>query len=186
VLARFSCAEGTGGPGLGSCVGTAKNGSPIDTSMPGTHTFTVEATSSDRQATTQSVRYTVAKPSNRFVKRPHLAPRSGGRFIVTVKIPHPGRVDILVTAWKNSFAVAAGLPTPRPVLLQPGMGRFVFARAHAIAARATTLRILVRPNARGRRLVAHHRRGTTLRLWISYTPAGGHPGKIGYYGLHLP
>lgn len=146
----------------------------------------VKATSSGGQTTTRSVRYTVLKPSNRLVKRPHVARRSGGRFIVIVKVPYPGRVDILMTAWKNSVAVAAGLPTPRPVLLQPAIGRFVFARAHAIARRATTLRILVRPNARGRRLVAHHRRGTTLRLWISYTPAGGNPGKIGYYGLRLP
>ena len=73
-----------------------------------------------------------------------------------------------------------------PVVLQPARGRFVFARAHAIARKAGTLQIAVIPNARGRLLVANHRYRVTLRLWVSYTPTGGHPGKIGYYGLHLP
>jgi hypothetical protein len=186
VLARFSCREGTGGPGLSSCVGTVRNGSPIDTSTPGAHTFTVKAKSSDGQSATRSVRYTVLRPTNKLVKQPHLKPHSDGRFIVTVKVPHPGRVDILVTAWKDNFATFAAVRPPKPVLLQPAIGRFVFARAHAIAKRATTLHILVTPNARGRLLVAHHRYRVTLRLWVSYTPVGGHPGKIGYYGLHLP
>jgi hypothetical protein len=186
VLARFSCTEGTGGPGIASCVGTVRNGAAIDTSTPGAHTFTVKAKSSDGQVTTRSVRYTVLRPTNKLVKQPHLKPHSDGRFIVTVKVPHPGRVDILVTAWKDNFAPAADPRPPKPVLLQPAIGRFVFARAHAIAKRATTLHILVTPNARGRLLVRHHRYRVTLRLWVSYTPAGGHPGKIGYYGLHLP
>jgi hypothetical protein len=50
--------------------------------------------------------------------------------------------------------------------------RFVFARAHATADRATTLRVPVTPNERGQLLVAHHTYRVTLRLWVSYkTPA---------------
>jgi hypothetical protein len=45
---------------------------------------------------------------------------------------------------------------------------------------------VVKPNAMGRRLVAHHRYRVTLRLWISYTPRHGRQRDIGYYGLHLP
>jgi hypothetical protein len=186
VPASFGCQEGTGGSGLSSCIGTVANGSPIDTSTPGTYAFNVTATSSDGQVTTQSILYTVLPPGNHFVKPPKLKPHSDGRFFVTVKVPHPGRVDILVTAWKDNFATAAAIRPPAPVLLQPAIGRFVFARAHALANRASTLRILVTPNARGRALVAKHRYRVTLRLWVSYTPTQGRTRTIGYYGLHLP
>jgi len=89
-------------------------------------------------------------------------------------------IDVLVTAWKDNLA--AGIAR----LLQPATGRFVFARAHARASRAGVLSITVRPNARGRLLIAHHRYRVTLRLWISYTPVQGRQRDIGYYGLHLP
>jgi len=99
--------------------------------------------------------------------------------VVVVKVPGPGRVDILVTAWNDNLAHAAGL-------LQPAPGRFVFARAKAIATGKMTLRILVRPNGKGQRLVKHHRYPVTLRLWVTYTPTDGRTRSIGYYGLHLP
>jgi hypothetical protein len=198
VLASFSCHEGAGGPGLSSCVGTVPNGKRIDTDTPGTRTFTVTATSSDGQVTTTSIHYRVVFPSNKPVKPPHLKPHPDGRFIVTVKVPHRGRVDILVTAWQDnftprfspffttSFFSRGGIRPPKPVLLQPAQGRFVFARAHKTFNTPGTYQILVTPNRLGRILVAHHRYRVTLRLWISYTPRGGHPGKIGYYGLNLP
>jgi hypothetical protein len=190
VLASFSCHEGASGPGLSSCTGTVPNGRRINTTAPGQHTFRVTAGSSDGQVTTATVRYRVVFPSNKPVKPPHLKPHSDGRFIVTVKVPHRGRVDILVTAWKDNFTPgfhpAADIGPPKPVLLQPAAGRFVFARAHKTFGSGGTYQILVTPNAAGRRLVMHHRYRVTLRLWISYTPWGGHPGKLGYYGLHLP
>jgi hypothetical protein len=61
-----------------------------------------------------------------------------------------------------------------------------FARAHKTATGRGKLVILVKPNARGRRLVKHHTYPVTLRLWVSYTPTGGRQRNIGYYGLHLP
>jgi hypothetical protein len=106
-------------------------------------------------------------------------PHHNGTFIVMVRVPGPGRVDVLVTAWNGNVAEAARL-------LQPAKGRFVFARAHKVAKRAGIVRLIVNPNAKGRRLVAHHRYRVTLRLWISYTPVGGRQRAIGYYGLHLP
>jgi hypothetical protein len=190
VLASYACHEGASGPGLSSCTGTVPNGRRINTTTPGQHTFTVTAKSSDGQVTTATIRYRVVFPSNKPVRPPHLKPHSDGRFIVTVKVPHRGRVDILVTAWKDNFATgfrpAADIGPPKPVLLQPAAGRFVFARAHRTFNRAGTYQIPVTPNAAGRRLVMHHRYRVTLRLWISYTPWGGRPGKLGYYGLHLP
>jgi hypothetical protein len=178
VRAGFRCTDGPSGPGIASCTGTVASGQPLHTAQPGRHRFKVTAISLDGQVTTNTVTYTVRVPSNRItsVRR---KPRSDGTFIVTAKVPGPGRVDVLVTAWKDNFATSARR-------LQPAPGRFVFARAHATATHARTLRIIVRPNVRGRLLVAHHRYRVTLRLWISYTPTHGRQRNIGYYGLHLP
>jgi hypothetical protein len=105
--------------------------------------------------------------------------QSDGRWIIVVKIPCPGRLDILVTSWKFSRAHAANL-------LNPAHGRFVVARAKATANKATTLRMPVHPNAQGRQLVKHHRPGVTLRVWVTYTPRNGVSRSLGYYGLSLP
>jgi hypothetical protein len=176
--AGYGCAEGASGPGLASCSGTVASGSRLATSRAGKHAFTVTATSTDGQVTTKTVTYTVLSPSNR-VTRVRRKPHSDGTFIVTAKVPGPGRVDVLITAWNDNLAIGAAV-------LQPAKGRFVFARARTTAIHAGTLRIVVRPNARGRSLVAHHRYRVTLRLWISFTPTRGHQRDIGYYGLHLP
>ena len=42
------------------------------------------------------------------------------------------------------------------------------------------------PNRRGKRLVRSHTYRVTLRLWVTYAPAGGRQRKQGFYGLHLP
>jgi hypothetical protein len=62
VLASYSCAEGTGGPGLESCSGTVPNGSPINTSTRGPHSFVVVARSHDGLTTPALATYTVAGP----------------------------------------------------------------------------------------------------------------------------
>jgi hypothetical protein len=178
VLARFSCSEGSDGPGIASCTGSSANGAAIDTSTAGTHTFTVTATSADGQSTTTRATYTVLAPSNRLVTPPRWKTFADGTFIVTIRVPGPGVVNIMETAWDDNLATVA-------VLLRPAPRRFVFARAHAVARRAGMLRIIVTPNARGRALVAHHTYRVTLRLWISYAPTGGRQRNIGYYDLHL-
>jgi hypothetical protein len=179
VPAAYACQDGPSGPGISACQGTVKSGASVDTNTPGAHSFAVTATSLDGQSTTRTVIYTVAFPRNHLVTRPHLNPRADGRFVVVVKVPGSGRVDILVTAWDDNLAHAA-------TLLNPAPRRFVFARARATTSKATALRILVYPNAKGRLLVEHHRYRVTLRLWVTYTPTNGRPRSIGYYGLHLP
>lgn len=45
--------------------------------------------------------------------------------------------------------------------------------------------VTVRPNRRGKRLVAHHRYAILIRLWVSYTPTGGIQRDIGLYGVRI-
>lgn len=177
VKASYSCHDDPNGPGIASCRGTAKDGADIATTPAGRHTFTVTATSKDGLRTTQTVSYSVALPSNAFrVMSVHAY--SDGHVTFTVVLPGPGTIDVLETAWTNNVAAADGL-------LQPARGRFVFARAHAVAHHAGRLTLTVWPNAEGRRLVAHHRYPVVIRLWITYTPTGGRPRSVGFYGLRI-
>jgi hypothetical protein len=96
----------------------------------------------------------------------------------SVRVPGPGRIDGLETAWNNNLARAA-------VALNPASGRFTYARAHVTARHRGTIKVKVGVSARGRRLVRHHRYRVTLRLWVSYTPQGGRPRSRGFRGLHL-
>ena len=74
VIASFSCAEGSGGPGLkaGSegCGGTVANGAAIETSTPGEHHFTVTANSQDGLSASRTVSYTVAAPPSVTITTP--------------------------------------------------------------------------------------------------------------------
>jgi DNA-binding beta-propeller fold protein YncE len=178
VLAKYVCHEGTDGPGISSCAGPVANGQPIDTSTVGQHSFTVTATSKDGQTSTSTVAYTVVLPNNRFIVS-HIKTHRDGTITFRVRVPGPGSIDVLETAWNDNLAVAA-------VVLQPAPGRFVVARLHRTAPQSATFRLRATPNARGTRLVHHHTYRVTLRLWVSYTPTGGTYSKQGFYGLHLP
>lgn len=59
VKASYSCAATTAGPGIASCTGTVANGAAINTSSPGTYSFTVTATDKAGNVTTVTVSYTV-------------------------------------------------------------------------------------------------------------------------------
>jgi hypothetical protein len=61
----------------------------------------------------------------------------------------------------------------------------VFARPSRAVRRAMTIRLLVKPNARGRLLVRHSRYRVTLSLWVSFTPTWGLPRSLGFYGIRL-
>ena len=123
-------------------------------------------------------------PSNHFVEPPRYKAQSNGSFVVSVKVPGPGRVDVMITAWKGNL-VHGALNARLFRLLQPAPGRFVFARARAGATRAGTLQIPVTPNAEGRRLLARHRPDTLVRVWVTFTPTDGRSHSVGYYGVLL-
>jgi hypothetical protein len=65
VTTRFECTEGSGGPGIASCVdsGGASGGSgKLDTAKPGRYTYAVTAKSRDGQSSQASLQYTVVAP----------------------------------------------------------------------------------------------------------------------------
>jgi uncharacterized protein (DUF2345 family) len=64
VNAAFSCSDPPDGSGLAACTGTTDNGSPIDTSTSGAHTFTATATDNAGQQSSQTVSYTVVAPTS--------------------------------------------------------------------------------------------------------------------------
>ncbi|HUA06517.1 MAG TPA: hypothetical protein VMB27_21610 [Solirubrobacteraceae bacterium] len=123
-------------------------------------------------------------PPNHFVDPPRYKARSNGSFTVSVKVPGPGRIDVMITAWKGNL-VHGALDAKLFKLLQPAPGRFVFARARSSATRAGTVQMQVTPNAEGLRLLARQRPETLVRVWVTFTPLKGRSHSVGYYGVLL-
>jgi immunoglobulin I-set domain protein/beta helix repeat-containing protein len=176
VLAAYRCEDGADGPGISSCTATVMAGAQIPTTHAGAEPFTVTAVSKDGQRTTRTVTYAVLP--DRAFSISHLTTDANGIVRIRVSVPAVGSVDVLETAWRSNLARAA-------MALQPAPGRIASARAHKTATAPGDLTLRVIPNQRGRRLVARHTYAVTLRLWVTYAPAGGTPFSIGLYGLHL-
>jgi len=68
VHAKYTCKEGTNGPGIKTCKGTVRKGKAINTKTLGKHSFSVTATSKDGLKSTRKVTYTVVKKKKSATK----------------------------------------------------------------------------------------------------------------------
>jgi len=93
VDAGFTCSDSTTGPGLASCSGPVADGQPIDTSTPGSHTFTVTATSRDGLQTSVTDNYIVVGTVPELTR-------------------DPGNATAVVDASATFTAAASGVPAP--------------------------------------------------------------------------
>ncbi len=160
VATSFNCADAPGGPGIANCIdsnGAAAGAGTLDTSTLGLHIYTVTATSHDGQRGASSIAYTVVSPppgpSNKFTLAASdmKLVNSCGIAGLKLTLPGPGAVKVLETFAPHAKA---------------------FGQTQATAARAETLRLTVKPNRHGARLIKRHRR-LKLTLKVSFTPTGG-------------
>jgi hypothetical protein len=163
VAARYLCRATTTGPALRSCAGTVPAGRPIDTRTLGRHAFSVSATNAQGASTTETVTYSVVPTTNRFaVARIGATPSGAARL--ALKLPGPGSVRVLATAWNAAAGAAA-----RHVL---------YGAAHAGARRAGPLSVVVAPTGAGRALLRTRRVRPVIALAVTYTPTGARPRVI--------
>jgi hypothetical protein len=159
----FACADGSGGPGISSCVDQNGHeiGAAIDTSTLGSHTYTVTATSKDGLTTSRTVRYTVVPLPTVSNVRTH----RHGQISLDVTTSAPGIIDVYETAAFKTVAVDADI-------VHPPLGSFVFARANLVVHHPATLHVKLPQTQAGRLVMSWHRRAA-VRLWIVYLPSGG-------------
>ncbi|MGZ4218527.1 MAG: DUF7933 domain-containing protein [Solirubrobacteraceae bacterium] len=162
VIARYSCKPAAGAPPLSDCSGDADNGSRIDTSTAGPQTFSVSAITADGSVVTQTIDYTV-RPDNRLTIT-HAKTTRSGSVSFSVKVPGPGKLSVLESAPTANLAA---------VTLSPGKGRFAFARLTRHVGSAGTLRLTIKPDSEGARLVKNHHSAVVIRLAVAFTPKGG-------------
>jgi hypothetical protein len=168
VHSYYLCGDGSGGPGISSCVD--QNGQPsgalVDTSTLGSHSFTVKATSEDGQTASTTATYKVIPAPTVS----HVVVHRGGVVTLAVTLYGPGTIDVMNTAGFRSFALAADV-------VHPPNGSFVFGSAHRVSAHAQTLQLRVVVSQAGKLLLRDHRRAS-LRLSVLYTTPGGVPDLI--------
>ncbi len=171
VRARYSCSAPATGPALKSCVGTVQAGRPINTKTLGEHRFSVSATDSGGESTTETVSYRVVPTGNRFSVS-HLRAAANGVAHLVLRLPGPGTVRVLASAWNGG-----GSPAFRR--------HFVYARVRLTPRGAGRLPVSVPPNARGRALVKSPGAVPVIKLTIAYTPTGGRRRVLRPAPLHV-
>jgi len=148
VRASYSCTDDPSGTGISACTGTVPNGALLDTTKPGSHTFTVTATSNDGGVSSDTVFYAVA-PDN-LVRLGRVHAHRGGLVDFTVTVPGPGTIDVVETRPRHA----------------------AFARWRSSVDRAGKVTARIKPGPGGRATLDRRR---TLRVTVSvtFTPRGG-------------
>jgi hypothetical protein len=175
VDASYSCQDPAGGMGIASCAGPVATGSPVDTSTPGTHSFTVTATDVNGLTAATTNTYTVlpAVPTVAQVKAALsrvLTPRGKaamigrllkhGGYSFSFTAPSAGR---LVIRWYLVRKGAHVAKAKKPVLV---------ASANVVLHKAGKATIKVSLTGKGRKLLKHAKR-IKLIAKATFTPAGG-------------
>jgi hypothetical protein len=157
VASSFTCKEGSGGPGIVSCVDQngRPSGSAVNTATAGKHTFTVIATSSDGLSDKAKVTYKV-------VASPPPAP------MVSI-LSRRALVVHGVAKVKLACSGGAGRDACRGKLSLTRRGR-EFAHAGYKVASGQTQLVALRLNKAGMRALRHARRH---RLRVTATASGG-------------
>jgi hypothetical protein len=125
----------------------------------------VIAVSKDGKRSTTAISYTVVVPPNTFTTKPGW-PKSryvNGCGVVKLRLalPWSGIVNVLEKAPLADFKGSHK------------KGMFTFGKKKAISAAAQSLNLTIKPDAKGKRLIKHHRRTVVLTISVSFTPTGG-------------
>jgi hypothetical protein len=185
VATNFACLEAGGGTGLASCVdsnGASNPAGKLDTSTPGTFTYTVTATSRDGLTATAAIAYTVqAAPAQPTPVQP------------TPAQPTPAQAAPVT----NSFTASAirsrphgvvtfelTLPGPGVIAVTETEGDRTIARQRARAHDRGTIYLTVKLSARELRLLGNQR-PITVRISVTYAPNDGTPRTIRLHTVTL-
>ncbi len=105
VTAGYTCAVASPAS-ISSCTGPVPNGSKIDTSTPGSHTFTVTAIANDGASATATTTYTVKppKPSLGKIHASHKTFREGKKLATIAKKKHKAPVGTTLKFTLNTSA----------------------------------------------------------------------------------
>ncbi|MDW5593820.1 glycine-rich protein [Conexibacter stalactiti] len=118
-------------------------------------------------------------PPSNDVRFTRVRTNADGSLRFTVRFPGRGRAETMLTARKVTLAGASATFTPLA-------SRFAFATGRHTVRRAGLFTLTLRPNRRGRELIARGRGATRLRLWVAFTPTGGRQRKISVFGVRVP
>jgi Concanavalin A-like lectin/glucanases superfamily len=163
VSASFTCTPGANGgalkPGTEGCAGTVANGSPIDTSSTGTHSFRVTATDTDAQSTTVISSYTVTAPLAPAILI-HTAKVVKGHAKIKVacrqRVRCQGKVQIVFTVKNGKHKK-----------------QVIIARDSYTVPAGKTVTLSIPLTGKGKKLVKG--RSGTLHCTLNLTPTGGKP-----------